>query len=483
MVDNRTRLSAEEQRDQLVAHLGARALSDLPAGTILVVPSLSFPLSELRKIIGIQYYEERMLFMTLLLRNPDLEIVFVTSARVDPAIVDYYLSFLPDPVATRARLHMVTIDDPKPDPLVVKLLGRVEVIEELRSYLTEPALALSFNVTEAEWLLSEQLGVVLYGPHPDLVWFGSKSGSRRIAHKAGIPVLPGAEDLTSTEDVERAIRTLAATDSGSAVIKLNNGFSGQGNAIVPYSDLGEKLVESPTVFCATEESWATYGPKIVAEGAIVEQQLIGPEVVSPSVQMRIGADGFVEVISTHDQILGGPDGQVYLGCTFPARRAYREMIQRYGRQVARVLADKGVVGSFGVDFVIDLGKEPAEVFMSEINLRMGGTSHPFYMARFATQGLYDETSGHLIAGGRPKFYVATDNLKLPTREGLTPARVIERLHDEGLTYDHASKTGVTLHLLGALEDHGKLGCVSIGDSRAEAESMYGELRSLLGALE
>src|SRR5918992_1832632 len=115
MVDNRTRLGIEDQKQQLVTHLGARALSDLPGGTIVVVPSLSFPLSELRKIIGIQYYEERMLFMTLLLRNPDLRIVFVTSVPVDPSVVDYYLSFLPDPASARRRLHMVTIDDSRPE--------------------------------------------------------------------------------------------------------------------------------------------------------------------------------------------------------------------------------------------------------------------------------------------------------------------------------------------------------------------------------
>jgi len=31
-------------------------------------------------------------------------------------------------------------------------------------------------------------------------------------------------------------------------------------------------------------------------------------------------------ISTHDQILGGPSGQIYLGCTFPARDDYRRRL-------------------------------------------------------------------------------------------------------------------------------------------------------------
>ena len=66
----------------------------LDGGTIVVLPSLSFPPSELRKIVGIQYYEERMLFVLLLLGNPRLSVVYLTSQPVEPAIVDYYLGFL-----------------------------------------------------------------------------------------------------------------------------------------------------------------------------------------------------------------------------------------------------------------------------------------------------------------------------------------------------------------------------------------------------
>ena len=52
-----------------------RALSQLERGTIVVLPSATFPESELRKIVGIQHYEERLLCTTLLLRDPELRIV------------------------------------------------------------------------------------------------------------------------------------------------------------------------------------------------------------------------------------------------------------------------------------------------------------------------------------------------------------------------------------------------------------------------
>ena len=94
---------------------------------------------------------------------------------------------------------------------------------------------------------------------------------QRMRGRGQVLDLRGPQLAFTLEEVESAVRRLAATNSGSAVIKLNNGFSGQGNAIVSYHDLGTTLVESPTVFCAEEESWPTFGPKIVAEGAIREE--------------------------------------------------------------------------------------------------------------------------------------------------------------------------------------------------------------------
>src|SRR4051794_35361225 len=81
----------------------ARSLSDLERGAIVVLPSATFPESELRKIVAIQRYEERLLCTTLLLANPDLRLVYITSLPIDAAIVEYYLRFLPDPVNARER--------------------------------------------------------------------------------------------------------------------------------------------------------------------------------------------------------------------------------------------------------------------------------------------------------------------------------------------------------------------------------------------
>ena len=57
------------------------------------------------------------------------------------------------------------------------------------------------------------------------------------------------------------------------------------------------------------------------------------------------------LISTHDQILGGATGQIFLGCAFPADDEYRLAIQQAARSVSEVLAKKGVVSRFAIDFL------------------------------------------------------------------------------------------------------------------------------------
>ncbi len=437
----------------------------------MVVPSISFPAVELAKIIGVQRYEERMLFLVLLLRNPDVRVVYVTSSPVDGAIVDYYLRFLPDPEEGRRRLTMVDVDDPAIGSLSEKILDRPAVLASLRDLAPDGGTMLPFNVTPAETRLAAELGLELCGPPAHLVRLGSKSGSRRVAARAGVRRIEGAENLFSVAEVNAAISAIRARrpSAEAVVVKLNNGFSGQGNAILDLDGLCDPLPASKTTFCANEESWATFTAKIEDEGAIVEELLRVDGLQSPSAQLRVGADGTVELLSTHDQILGGPEGQVYLGCRFPAAASYRAAITEEALRVGQVLAAEGVVGSFGIDFLVS----PAgDVYLSEINLRMGGTTHPFWMARLVTQGDYDIDTGELIADGRAKCYVASDNVKYESLIGRTPQEIIELVDRSGLGFDPATRTGTTLHLLGAVPDYGKMGLTAIANSTEEAEDLY-----------
>ena len=459
-----------------------RALTDIERGTVVVLPSATFPDSELRKIVAIQHYEERLLCTTLLLANPDLELVYITSLPINEAIIEYYLRFVPDPEDARRRLHLVPVGEDSGRALTAKVLEAPRVIEQVRALVDgiEHAYIQPFNVTELEGRFADLVDLPLFGASPELSRLGSKTESRRAARTAGVAVVDGEEDLRSVAELEAAIEGLRARrpTAEAAVIKLNDGFSGQGHAIVELAGFSS-LESAGVTFIAEAESWPSYAAKVESGGAVVEELVRAPGLVSPSVQLRISPAGAVEVVSNHDQILGGPHEQVYLGCRFPARADYRLDIQERARRVGEVLASDGVMGALGLDFVVVPGPAEHDIRLSEINLRMGGTTHPFLMARLATGGVYDPSGGELVVDGRAKCYVASDNVKGSALVGRDVGDVIAAVDRRGLAFDPSRGTGATLHLLGAVPSFGKMGMTCIADSPDDADALYEELTAVL----
>src|ERR671920_1079637 len=142
---------------------------------------------------------------------------------------------------------------------------------------------------------------------------------------------------------------------------------------------------------------------------------------SPSVQLRVTPLGDVELLSTHDQLLGGPSGQSYLGCRFPADFGYAQAITREAAKIGAALAREGVLGRFAVDFVVvRSGSGTWTPYAIEVNLRKGGTTHPFLTLQFLTDGRYDPATALFMSpSGREKHLVATDHLESEVLRGLT----------------------------------------------------------------
>ncbi|HET8645153.1 MAG TPA: peptide ligase PGM1-related protein, partial [Vicinamibacteria bacterium] len=313
-----------------------------------------------------------------------------------------------------------------------------------------------------------------------------KSGSRKMFREAGVELPAGFEDLHSERDVENALIELREKRPGikRAVIKLNDSFSGEGNAILRYPE-GQRRADvreamERVEFSVPTETAPLYYDKLSRMGGVVEEFVEAEQKLSPSAQLRVSPHGEVVVISTHDQILGGPSGQVYIGCTFPAADEYRLLVQEQGARVGEVLASYGVCSRFGVDFLVyrDGGEEPWRICALEINLRMGGTTHPFLALQFLTGGRLETESGLFYsATGHVKYYRATDNLSSERYRGLLPEDLIEILTYNKLHYSHLTESGVLFHLIGALSEFGKLGLTAIANSRAEVEELY--QRSLL----
>ena len=221
------------------------------------------------------------------------------------------------------------------------------------------------------------------------------------------------------------------------------------------------------------------GLTVLSWGGICEAWIEGEGKVSPSAQLRINPLHQAQAVSTHDQVLGGPSGQIFMGATFPAHGRYRLAIQEQGLQVARVMADRGVIGRFGVDFLV-VGEA---IYAVEINLRAGGTTHPFNTLKFLTHGQYDtETGRFLTAQGRERCYFATDALQSPGYRGILPVDLLDHLVVNGVHFG-ADETGVVFHLLGCLSQYGKLGCTAIGSSIEGAHRLYQRVVELVDELE
>ncbi|MEM6426509.1 MAG: peptide ligase PGM1-related protein [Cyanobacteria bacterium P01_D01_bin.128] len=471
---------------------------------IVVIPSLSLDQQELQKIAGVHHYEERLLFALIRLRNPETHVTYVTSQPLHPSIVDYYLELLPGIPSSHARdrLHLFSTYDTSIKPLTQKILNRPRLIERLRRQIkSERAYMTCYNSTVLERELALKLNIPLLAVSPDLLHWGTKSGSRQIFAECGLPHPDGSELVWNSEDLAIVAAELWERQPHlkRMVIKLNEGFSGEGNALLdlrPIADYGPGLAShrervgvirdrfvSLRFQCPTE-IWEQFRLRIGELGAIAEAFVEGDKKRSPSVQGRITPESRVEVLSTHDQLLGGPDGQIFLGCTFPADPDYRMLLQEMGRQVGRNLAQKGALERYSVDFIAVKepdGPDPKwSLHAIEINLRKGGTTHPFMAMKLLTDGNYNPDDGQFYTPqGQIKCYQASDNLQKVAYQGLLPSDLIDIIVSKRLHFNTVNATGAAFHLMGCLSEHGKLGLTSIADSLPQANQTYEQVVSAL----
>jgi hypothetical protein len=485
--------------------------------TIVVVPSMS--IDAIGSGALMQAYEERFLFLLLLLRQPRARLIYVTSQTILPSIIDYYLDLLPGviPSHARPRLFLIAPLDGSARPLSDKLLDRPRLIERIRSLVMDPARAhlVPFNTTSREKELALQLGIPMYGADPKFFSLGTKSGCRKIFMEENVPHPRGHENLGSKEELIEAIAQMRARKPSikQVLVKLNEGVSGEGNAIVDLTglppvvptsrdDADHKEVSTQpgsTIPATTSKeralleerlramrfelegiTYESYMKTLQERKGVVEERIMGEEFRSPSVQLRITPLGKVELLSTHDQLLGGPSGQSYLGCVFPADKGYAALITREAAKVGRRLAKEGVIGRFALDFVVVRSSGKWEPYAIEINLRKGGTTHPFLTLQFLTDGKYDPDTGIFTApNGQQKFFVASDHVESPAYRTLTPDDLFDIVVRHNLHFGQTRQTGVVFHMMSALGELGRTGLTAVGNSRDDAKALYDRAVSVL----
>ena len=474
-------LSRSEEFDRLQQRL-ERALEANTAASgvdhvVLAMPSYSVGESLLSHYADrVVALEHRYLVAALMLgRIRSCEMVILVSKAPDPAIMDYYVSLLPADTqdSARERLHIKEVPGEGARSIAGKLLDNPELLDELRDFVRErPALIEPWNVTEAEVEVACRLGIPVNGTPPHLRNQAFKSAGRRLCKAAGVPVPPGREDVRNVDDIIAAIRELRSERPGlkGVLVKLDDSASGDGNTSIDLlsaeatdDGLRHRLTGLP--------SWYLQD---LANGAAVEELVSGMWFSSPSAQVEMQPGGVVKAIATHEQVLGGEAGQTYLGCRFPADPAYAAEIARHAQAVSEQLAHAGARGRCAIDFVaVGLAGGGHSVAAVDINLRKGGTTHPYAVLRNLVPGAYDAEKGEWVASdGTPRSYVATDNAVDPAWRGVSALDLVEHVRSAGVEFDAKKGTGAVLHMLSGLGIDGRFGMTAIGRSRQEADEIY-----------
>jgi len=473
--------------EQLQARLASALALNTPGSTVphvlVALPSFSVGESLLSHYGSrIPALEHRYLVVhAMLQRISSCDLVFIGSQDPGDDVRDYYLSLVPlaqqDDV--RKRFHTVVVNDRTYRSVAEKLLDQPTAMAEVRRLIAgRPAFIEPWNVTEHEVDVAVALQLPVNGASPDVWPLAYKSAGRRLFREAGVPLPYGHEDVRTVDDVVSAVADIrrARPQCRAVVVKHDDSGAGDGNVVVPLDGDGDEVRERIE---ALPEWYLTD----LRDGGIVEERITGEQFSSPSAQIDLQPDGGVRLLATHEQELGGDDGQVYIGCRFPAEPTYAVQLGRHAVAVGEQLARRGALGRISVDFAAARDAEGAwRGYALEVNLRKGGTTHPYAALRNYVRGAYDGNTGQWrTEDGEPRAYRATDNLVSESWVGLAPATVIKALGGRGLHFDHRARTGVVLHMLSCLAIDGRFGLTAIGRDPHHATELFDAARTAVEA--
>ena len=471
--------------NELQARLGPGLEANTPGSAqphvCIVLPSFSVGESLLSHYANrIPALEHRYLLSTLMLhRIESCEIVFLCSVAPTRDMIEYYASLVPAAAraGVRDRIRIFEIPDRSARSVAAKLLDRTDLLDELRDTIAGRAAFIEpWNVTEHEVDVALQLGAPINGTSPDLWPLGFKSAGRKLFEEAGVPIPLGVEDVRSVGDVVAAVADIRRrrADLEAVIIKHDNSGAGDGNVVLELD--GMPVVGADAEIESRVLALPDWFLTDLKAGGVVEERIQGTGFSSPSAQVDIRPDGSIRVLATHEQELAGEHAQVYSGCRFPASPAYASRLADYAAAIGTALSARGARGRLAVDFAVAMDDDGSwGVYALEVNLRKGGTTHPYVCLRHLVPGSYDAPAGAWRAevDGSPRWYCSTDNLLDPAWTGLRPQVVIHAVESAGLAFDGAAGAGVVLHMLSCLEIDGRFGLTAIGRTAEEAATLYG----------
>lgn len=307
-----------------------------------------------------------------------------------------------------------------------------------------------FGITNLEQSLAKKFRVPIYGSKQIAATYGTKSGIRRLAQAANIPVSPGYI-CTTLKEIEQAIHSLrkefrfvALKHDTSVSGFLSKRLSTRPN--VNVTKIIEKLFRRP--FLEKEdvvviEGWIDNASSI---GAHIEIAPGKKPVVCAAWQQHIDADGV-------SYIGAGP-----MQISLQALAGLKNCLTR----LAQILADYGAVGSFGPDFLITADHQP---ILLELNARVPYTAFPLEIIRHIKGTIGEGFSS------APIF----------VKKSTTAVEVLTRLSQKKLLVtkkDRQAKGVVPFHM--AMLPWGMFNIAAMGDTWKDTQAMVQQVRRLFG---
>jgi hypothetical protein len=297
---------------------------------IFILPSLTLDKQELLKVQAVNkklylireasVYEQRQLYNLLMLQNPKVRVIFLSSMPIDEAIIQYYWKLISFGVSLddfKSRLSLLSPMDSSSISLVEKILSRPLLVKKMKKLnRNSERTCLVCNISSYyEFKLCERLDCILLGFDPKHNYFGTKDGSKKIFQMAQIP-FPESTPLCKSEIsfFEETLDLIQRNENAvMLVVKLNDSFSGKGNANMELCHLREfmkknkdknKIIEELKEGCnqlnfSADTNWDSFRKRIYDMGVISEVFVDCNE--CPSGQGYV-ENGKITMVSTHDQV-------------------------------------------------------------------------------------------------------------------------------------------------------------------------------------
>lgn len=463
---------------------------------IVACPSISLKREDIENIVGIDLYEMRSLWQILYAVKRNIQVLYLSSNPVETENVKHLLSCVGMSDEVRSRITFYDLQEQGGLNLSEKIMNSSKFMEKLKDEVKKiPTFLMPFNYTEIERKLAGKLDIPVFGCHPSLNYWQTKSGNKTIFRRANIPMPEGIENIKSKEDLLFSVLNLWRTRPGQLkyMVKLDSGVSGEGNALLTLDmefqefdqfSINEKLDYIETRlekmrFQQKDLDFAEFIERMQA-GGIIEEFIEGEDFYSPSSQGYIHPNLNVEILATHEQVLDS-SGMKYLGCRFPAPKGIRGSITEWTKQIGNELSSLGVIGFFSVDYIVYKNKNgEEEVKVIEINIRQGGTTHPYQTAKLVTDSKFNDKKGVLERkDGSPVHYFANDNLCNESLKNSAPKSLIGFLEKKDVLFSPSTQKGAVLHMLNSMSHFGKIGYTVIAPSKAEVDTIRLDLEKFV----